>query len=103
MVEFETTDPALQGEMTITYTLADADGGATLLAVHDGLPPGLWHDWAREIRSHRKPPAGCARGIGLSPVPGGAPNSPTASAPDRVCSGSMRTGSKPGRPCSCPS
>jgi uncharacterized protein YndB with AHSA1/START domain len=41
VVEFETTDPALRGEMTITYTLADADGGTDLLAVHDGLPPGL--------------------------------------------------------------
>ena len=36
--EFETTDPALQGEMTITITLADADGGTDLLAVHAGLP-----------------------------------------------------------------
>src|SRR6266498_2289617 len=26
VVEFETTDPALRGEMTITITLADADG-----------------------------------------------------------------------------
>ena len=41
VVEFETTDPALRGEMTITYTLSDADGGTDLLAVHDGLPPGL--------------------------------------------------------------
>ena len=42
VVEFETTDPALQGEMTITITLADADGGGTdILAVHDRLPPGL--------------------------------------------------------------
>src|SRR5438309_5388338 len=41
VVEFETTDPALRGEMTITITLADADGGTDLLAVHDGLPPGL--------------------------------------------------------------
>jgi uncharacterized protein YndB with AHSA1/START domain len=39
--EFETTDPALRGEMTITITLADADGGTELVAVHDGLPPGL--------------------------------------------------------------
>jgi activator of Hsp90 ATPase-like protein len=39
--EFETTDPALRGEMTITITLADANGGTDLLAVHDGLPPGL--------------------------------------------------------------
>lgn len=27
--------------MTITTTLADADGGTDLLAVHDGLPPGV--------------------------------------------------------------
>ena len=42
VVEFETTDPALGGEMTITTTLADAVGGGTdVLAVHDGLPPGV--------------------------------------------------------------
>ena len=41
VVEFETTDPALRGEMTITIALADADGGTDILAVHDGLPPGL--------------------------------------------------------------
>lgn len=41
VVEFETTDPALRGEMTITITLADADGGTEVLAVHDGLPPGV--------------------------------------------------------------
>ncbi len=39
--EFETTDPTLRGEMTITITLADADGGTDLLAVHEGLPRGL--------------------------------------------------------------
>jgi uncharacterized protein YndB with AHSA1/START domain len=39
--EFETTDPALRGEMTITITLVDAHGGTDLNAVHDGLPPGL--------------------------------------------------------------
>src|SRR5204863_9769806 len=41
VVEFETTDPALQGEMTITYSLTDADGGTDILAVHDNLPPGV--------------------------------------------------------------
>lgn len=41
VVEFETADPAMQGEMTITITLADAAGGTDVLAVHDGLPPGL--------------------------------------------------------------
>ena len=32
---------AFRGEMTITITLADANGGTNLLAVHDGLPPGV--------------------------------------------------------------
>ncbi|TAN53338.1 MAG: hypothetical protein EPN19_09395 [Betaproteobacteria bacterium] len=41
VVEFETNDPALHGEMTITIALADADGGTDILAVHDGLPRGL--------------------------------------------------------------
>ena len=41
VVEFETADPALRGEMTITYALADAEGGTDLFAVHDRLPPGL--------------------------------------------------------------
>jgi uncharacterized protein YndB with AHSA1/START domain len=41
VVKFETTNPALQGEMTITTTLTDADGGTDILAVHDGLPPGV--------------------------------------------------------------
>ena len=39
--EFETADPNLSGEMTITITLADADGGTELVAVHEGLPPGV--------------------------------------------------------------
>ena len=39
--EFETADPALRGEMTITITLSDGDGGTDLLAVHDRLPPGV--------------------------------------------------------------
>ena len=41
VVEFETDDPALQGEMTITYTLTDADGGTDVVGVHEGLPPGV--------------------------------------------------------------
>lgn len=39
--EFETADPALRGEMTITITLVDANGGTDLLAEHAGLPPGV--------------------------------------------------------------
>ena len=42
VVEFETDDPSLRGEMTITIALADAeDGGTDIIAVHEGLPPGL--------------------------------------------------------------
>jgi hypothetical protein len=41
VIEFETTNPALQGEMTVTTTLIDADGGTDILAVHNGLPPGV--------------------------------------------------------------
>ena len=37
--EFETTDPTLRGEMTIT--LADVDGGTELVAVHDRLSSGV--------------------------------------------------------------
>ena len=39
--EFETADPALQGEMTITITLSDAGGGTLVHALHEGLPPGV--------------------------------------------------------------
>jgi uncharacterized protein YndB with AHSA1/START domain len=41
VVEFETEDPALRGEMTITITLTDADGGTEVNALYDRLPPGL--------------------------------------------------------------
>ncbi|MDC4226207.1 MAG: SRPBCC family protein [Candidatus Manganitrophus sp.] len=40
-LEFETDDAAMRGEMSITFTLTEADGGTDLLAVHDHLPPGL--------------------------------------------------------------
>jgi len=39
--EFETADPQLAGEMTMTITLRDVDGGTELLAVHEGVPPGV--------------------------------------------------------------
>lgn len=41
VVEFETAEPALRGEMAITTTLADAYGGTLITAVHDGLPRGV--------------------------------------------------------------
>ena len=39
--EFETVDPRLAGEMTMTITLRDRDGGTDLLAVHEDVPPGV--------------------------------------------------------------
>lgn len=42
VVEFESDDPAMQGEMSITISLADGpDGGTELTAIHAGLPPGV--------------------------------------------------------------
>jgi uncharacterized protein YndB with AHSA1/START domain len=41
VMEFETADAALRGEMRITFTLTDAGGGTDVLAVHENLPPGL--------------------------------------------------------------
>ncbi|NWF25510.1 SRPBCC family protein [Streptomyces sp. PKU-EA00015] len=39
--EFETADPALRGEMTMTTTLTDADGGTDVLVVHEGIPDSV--------------------------------------------------------------
>ena len=41
ILEFETDDPGMQGAMTITFKLSDAEGGTNVLAVHESLPPGL--------------------------------------------------------------
>jgi len=41
VMEFETNDPAMRGEMMVTYTLTDVGDGTDVLAVHDNLPPGL--------------------------------------------------------------
>ena len=39
--EFETDDPALRGEMTITITLRDVQGGTEVVGLHEGLPRGV--------------------------------------------------------------
>jgi uncharacterized protein YndB with AHSA1/START domain len=40
--EFETTDPALRGEMISTITLTDStDGGTDVVGIHEGLPAGV--------------------------------------------------------------
>lgn len=41
VMEFETDDPSMLGEMTATFTLAEADGGTTVLAEHTNVPPGV--------------------------------------------------------------
>lgn len=41
VMAFETADPAMCGEMTVTVTLTEADSGTDVFAVHDNLPPGL--------------------------------------------------------------
>ena len=40
-IEFETSDPGMRGEMIISVTLADAEGGTELSATHEGLPPAV--------------------------------------------------------------
>jgi uncharacterized protein YndB with AHSA1/START domain len=58
--EFETEDPALRGEMTITISLSDAEGGTELVAVHDGLPSGVspaanelgWNEALARLAAH---------------------------------------------------
>lgn len=42
VIEFETDDPDVAGEMTITYSLRKSEsGGTTIVAVHEDLPPGV--------------------------------------------------------------
>jgi uncharacterized protein YndB with AHSA1/START domain len=38
-MEFETADPAMRGQMTVTFTLSDSAGGTALFAIHESLPP----------------------------------------------------------------
>jgi len=41
VMEFETVDDSMRGEMTVTFTLTDADGGTDVLGVHENVPPGV--------------------------------------------------------------
>jgi uncharacterized protein YndB with AHSA1/START domain len=41
VVEFESDDPGYAGEMTITWTLADSQGGTEVTALFENLPPGV--------------------------------------------------------------
>ena len=40
-VAFDTDDPDVRGEMTITYLLEDAPGGTLVTGTHRDLPPGV--------------------------------------------------------------
>jgi antitoxin Phd len=59
VIEFETTDPALRGEMTITTTLVDANGGTEIRAVHDGLPTVARRQRGRLAGSAREARGAC--------------------------------------------
>ena len=39
--EFESDDPGMQGEMTMTFALEEANGGTDVVATHENLPPAL--------------------------------------------------------------
>jgi uncharacterized protein YndB with AHSA1/START domain len=41
VMEFETSNPDMQGQMTSTIELSDERGGTRLVALHEGLPPGV--------------------------------------------------------------
>ena len=41
VMEFETEDPSMRGEMTVTFTLSDAEGGTLLEASHENVPPDI--------------------------------------------------------------
>ena len=40
-MEFETADPSMRGEMTVSFRLTAVAGGTDLVAVHDNVPPGV--------------------------------------------------------------
>ena len=41
VVAFDTADPDVAGEMTITYRLEDVPGGTLVTGLHQDLPPGV--------------------------------------------------------------
>lgn len=41
VVEFETADPGLRGEMTMTTELTEVDGGTEVVIVHEGVPDAV--------------------------------------------------------------
>lgn len=43
-LEFETDDPAMQGIMTVTFTLRDVPGGTEVVGLHTNVPVGIHPD-----------------------------------------------------------
>jgi uncharacterized protein YndB with AHSA1/START domain len=41
ILEFETADPSMRGEMTITFALAETEGATELSAFHENVPWGI--------------------------------------------------------------
>src|SRR5512132_4342335 len=41
VMEFETANETMRGEMRVTFRLTDTGAGADVLAVHDNVPPGV--------------------------------------------------------------
>lgn len=41
LLEFETDDPAMQGPMTVTFSLNEEAAGTLIDAVHEGVPAGV--------------------------------------------------------------
>ncbi|MFE2825990.1 SRPBCC domain-containing protein [Streptomyces sp. NPDC059271] len=41
VLEFETADPALRGEMVVTTQLTEVDGGTEVVIVHEGVPDAV--------------------------------------------------------------
>lgn len=41
VMEFETDDASMRGEMTVTFTLIEAGDGTDIVALHDNLPAGV--------------------------------------------------------------
>jgi uncharacterized protein YndB with AHSA1/START domain len=41
VVEFESQDPSFAGEMTITFSLAEADGGTEVIVLCEDIPKGV--------------------------------------------------------------
>lgn len=41
VIEFESDDPAMQGEMTVSYVLTEHNDGTELVGVHENVPAGV--------------------------------------------------------------